>query len=235
MKLKDILESTVSGGYPDDGSTGPASDDDLPTGTTIFGDKFVPEVVPNRLTGSTIKYSPATDDWNYDEYEHAMGMGSEKSYSKTLDSLKSLLGDRLWKHTDKYNTELSPDKAKARRDSEVDQTSKLNKDDEETMDTKDITEKITTWIGEEEIINENTLSANDRKSLSKSIIKSENAQLKLKSINTNVNVTNYDDEVVLSYLPNDDLTLALVDIADSLGMEFDKKKDGKKTAFVLEK
>ena len=233
--MKNIFETTVTGGYPDDGSTGPASDDDLPTGTTVFGDKYVPELVTNRLTGSTIKYVPAADkgeNWNYDEFEHSIGMGSDDSYSDTLDSLKSILGDRLWKHTSGKRHELSPDKEDAFKDGEVDQEEKLSNDKEETMD---ITEKITSWIGDTEIINEEVLSSNDRKILSKSILMSKNKQLKLKSIKTDVNITNYDDEVVLTYLPNDDLTLSLIDIADSLGMGFSKTKDGKKTAFVIEK
>ena len=232
MKFKDILESTVSGGYPNDGSTGPASDDDMPTGTTIFGDKMIPEVVPNRLTGSTIKYSPAKDDWNYDEFEHAMGMGSEESYSKTLDGLKDLLGDRLWNHVVRKPQELSPDKEDKYKESEIDQDEKISDDEEETMD---ITEKINKWVGDETIINEEVLSSADRKTLAKAIMKEKNTQLKMKSLKVDANLTNYDDEVVLTYKPNEDFTMTLVDVADSLGMEFHKTKDGGKTAFRMMK
>jgi len=233
--MKNIFETTVTGGYPDDGSTGPASDDDLPTGTTVFGDKMVPEKVPNRLTGSTIRYVPADEKgekWNYDEFEHSMSMGSDDSYSDTLDSLKGILGDRLWKHTSGKRHELSPDKEDAFKDSEVDQEEKLSNDDEETMD---ITEKIGSWIGEVEVINEEVLSSSDRKALSKAILMSKNKQLKLKSIKSEVSIKDYDDVIIVSYKPNDDLTMSLIDISDSLGMEFSKKKDGNKTAFVIEK
>lgn len=236
MKLKEILESTITGGYPADGSTGPCDDDDLPTGTTVFGDKMVPKKVPNRLTGYTIKYVPADEvgeEWNYDEFENSQGMGSKDGYSKTLDNLKTILGDRLWKHTKDKQIQLSLDKKDARDDSDVDQDKKLSDDEEETMD---ITERISQWVGEDVVlINEEVLSAPDRKVLAKAILKSKNVQLKMKSLKVDANLTNYDDEVVVSYKPNEDFTMALVDVADSLGMDFQTTKDGSKTAFRIMK
>ena len=234
MKLKDILESTFTGGYPNDGSTGPASDDDLPVGTTVFGDKMVPIKVPNRLTGATIKYVTADevgDEWNYDEFDHSTGLGSYKSYSKTLDSLKDIIGDRLWKRTDNREFRLFQDKYKARSANDIDQTNKLSDDEEETMD---ITERINNWVGEEIVlVNEEVLSAPDRKVLTKAIIKAKNVKLHMKSLAIDANLTNYDDEVVISYKPSDDFTMALVDAADSLGMDFQTTKDGGKTAFRI--
>ncbi len=232
--LESIIESTVTGGYPNDGSTGPASDDDLPVGTTVFGDKMVPVVVPNRLTGATIKYVTADDEgesWNYDEFDNSTGLGSYKSYSKTLKGLDNILGDRLWKRTDNRAFKLQQDKWLARSANDIDQTTKLSDDEEETMD---ITEKIGNWVGEETVlINEEMLSAPDKKVLAKAILKSKNVQLKMKSLKIDANLTNYDDEVVLTYKPNDDFTMALVDVSDSLGMDFQVTKDGGKTAFRI--
>lgn len=234
MKLKEVLETTITGGYPNDGSTGPATDDDAPPGTTVFGDMMVPVEVPNRLTGMTIKYVPADDlgqDWNYDEFDHSMSMGSHKSYSKTLDSLNKILNDRLWKRTDNRKFRLQKDKYDARKDSEVDQTNKLSDDEEETME---ITEKINKYLGsDDDMMNEAEISTNDRKSLAKVLLSGKNAKVKIKSLNVDAVVTNYDDEIVITYPKNDDLTMSLVDVSDSLGMEFKTTKDGNKVAFRM--
>ena len=121
-----------------------SGDDDLPTGTTVFGDKMVPVVVPNRLTGSTVKYVPADevgDNWNYDEFENSMGMGSIKGYSKTLDDLDATLGGRLFQHTDRRKFRLSHDKWVARssgKDGGVVQRAKLS-DGKKESDYAEIT------------------------------------------------------------------------------------------------
>lgn len=237
MGWKDILETTVTGGYPNDGSTGPASDDDLAVGTTVFGDKMVPVIVPNRLTGATKRYVPADElgqDWNYDEFDNSSGMGSDKSYSKTLTSLKGILGDRLWKHTATKKFRLQTDKYTKRASNDIDQTSKLSDDEEETMD---ITERIRKFVDEEEVemVNESVLASPDRKTLAKAIMKGKNMKVKLTSLGIEAVITNYDEEVVITYPKNDDFTMSLVDIADSLGMDFRKTKDGNKEAMRLMK
>lgn len=231
---KYLKETTITGGYPNDGSTGPASDDDLSVGTTVFGDKMVPVEVPNRLTGMTIKYVPADEldqDWNYDEFDHSTGMGSHKSYSKTLNSLDKILNDRLWKRTDNRKFKLQKDKHDARKSNDIDQTNKLSDDEEETME---ITEKISIYLNlEETMMNEAEISTNDRKSLAKVLLSGKNSKVKIKSLNVDAVVTNYDNEIIITYPKNDDLTMSLVDVSDSLGMEFKTTKDGNKIAFRM--
>jgi len=234
MEYKKLIESIVSGGYPDDGSTGPASDDDLPTGTTVFGDKMVPVKVDNRLTGSYIKHVPADElgqKWNYDEFEYSQPMGSRESYSDTLNSLNKLLGDRLWKHTTRRKQHFQSDKEDARSSNDIDQDSKLSDDEEESME---ITEKINKYLGQEEI-NEAVISISDRKSLSKVLLSGKNAKINIKSLDTNASIINNENNVVISYKESEDFTLSLVDIADSLGMDFKVRKAGGKQIFVMTK
>lgn len=257
--------TTISpSGYPDDGS-GVASDDDAAPGTTVFGDKMVPVVVPNRLTGETIKYVPAADvghDWNYDEFNNSMSMGSYKSYSDTLDGLNKLLGDRHWKHTDNRKFRMSQDKWLARRgekDGGVKQTARLGdnkpthmeltKDgelnkvkgekppandywSEYNMGQTDIMERITDYMGStDEPINEVVIDSGDRKTLAKSVIKGKNANIVVKGMK--VSITHQNGKILLKYPRDVDMTLALVDIADSLGMEFEVKKSGETQHFYL--
>ena len=84
---KYLKEATHTNGYATDG-TGISGDDDLPTGTGVIGDKYVPEVVPNRLTGATKRYAPAENNWNWNEFENCTGMGSQKNYSKVIVDYK---------------------------------------------------------------------------------------------------------------------------------------------------
>jgi hypothetical protein len=137
----ELNEATTVGpppAYPDKG--GISSDDDLPTGTTVFGDKMVPVVVPNRLTGSTVKYVPADDlkqEWNYDEFDNSAAMGSVKAYSETLQGLERILGDRLFKHTDARKVRMQKDKWAARsgeKDGGVKQTAKTQDDNPSHME-----------------------------------------------------------------------------------------------------
>lgn len=260
--------TTISpSGYPDDGS-GISGDDDAAPGTTVFGDKMVPVVVPNRLTGKTIKYVPAEElgqSWNYDEFEASMSMGSYKSYSDTLDGLNKLLGDRHWSHTDNRKFRMSQEKWLARRgekDGGVKQTARLsdnkpthmelNKDgefnklkgekpasndywSEVDMGKLDIMERITDYVGVQEPINEAQIDGQDRKTLARAIMSGKNAKIVIKSLNLQANMTNYDDEVVISYTNSQDFTLTLVDIADSFGLEWKLTKDGSKQAFRMTK
>lgn len=238
--LKEFLdEATITGGYPSDGIGGVANDDDLPPGTTIFGDKMVPVEVPNRLTGSYKKYVPADDlnqKWDYDEFEHSQPMGSQDSYSNTLKGLKSVLGDRLWKHTKSKDAELSPDKEKAYKDSEIDQ--EINPEPDKDEETMNITEKIDKYLGVDgdvESINEAEISSNDRKSLARILMSNKNSKVKITSLNIEAQVSNDDKYITVVYPKSDDFTVSLVDIADSLGMEFNTKKSGDKQTFRMVK
>ena len=260
--------TTISpSGYPDDGS-GISSDDDAAPGTTVFGDKMVPVVVPNRLTGETIKYVPAADlgqDWNYDEFDNSMSMGSYKSYSDTLDGLNKLLGDRHWTHTDNRKFRMGQDKWLARRDGKdggVKQTARLGDNDpihmeltkkgelnklkgdkpasndywsEVDMGKLDIMERITDYVGVKEPVNEAEIQGSDRKTLARAIMSGRNAKIVIKSYNLQATMTNFDNEVVVTYTNSQDFTLTLVDIADSLGMDWKLTKDGSKQAFRMMK
>jgi len=246
MKLKNILLETTKTG------ASICSDDDLVTGTTIFGEKMVPVKVPNRLTGATIKYVTADElgqDWNYDEFDNSQGMGSSKSYSKTLASLKGMLGDRLWKHTDARRLQLDKQKMDARADNDIDQTARLHDDDEETKKVEenvDITDKIKTFLKDDDSIEtiieqsevliesiSDKVSSSDRRSLSKTILSGKSGKVKLSSVGETVNVDINDDKVVVSCPDHDEVIFALVEIADSLDLKFSQKKRGNKIEFTL--
>lgn len=230
-----------------------SGDDDFPPGTTVFGNKFVPVVVKNRLTGATLKYVPAEDlglEWNYDEFEDSMSMGSYKSYSDTLDGLSDLLGDRVWKHTDNRKFRMQQDKWIHRSGDQggggVKQVAKLGDDKDDYVhkaipkahkDTEnmDITEKINQYVGEVEQIEESVVDSSDRKSLAQAIMQGKNAKINIKSLGTQAVVTNYDNEIIITYPKSEDFTLTLVDIADTLGMTFKLTKDGGKQAFRMMK
>ena len=236
-KFYDLMnEATVTGGYPDSGIGGPCTDDDLPPGTTVFGDKMVPVEVPNRLTGKTIKYVPADEvgtKWDYDEFEHSQPMGAYNSYSDTLDGLSKILGDRLWRHTKPRTAELSPDKEMAYKDSEVDQEEKPKPTKgEETLDIK---ERIDRYLGvqEEEILNEEVVDVVDRKMVSRAIMSGKTTKVKIKSLGIDAVIRNDGEEVVVVYPKNEDFTLSLVDIADALGYKFNMGKSGNKQEFVI--
>jgi len=231
----ELNESTITGGYPDSGTVkGVSTDDDLPTGTTVFGDKMVKVEVENRLTGKTIKYVPADEvgqTWNYDEFEHSKGMGSYDSYSDTLDGLKNLLGDRLWKHTSAKKQTLGIDKVIARSETDIDQDTKLADDkDDETMD---IQEKIDRYLDEPEEINEEIVDASDRKVLTRAIMSGKASKLKIKSLGIDATLENDGEEVTIQYPKSDDFTLTLVDISDALGYSFDVGKNKGKTEFTI--
>lgn len=279
MNLRDKLlrEETTSGGYPNDGIGGPASDDDGAPGTTVFGDKMVKVEVPNRLTGKTIKYIPADEtdeEWNYDEFDASKSMGSYKSYSNTLNGLDKLLQDRLWKHTDARKFRMSQDKWLARKGSKdggVEQKAKTGDDDPSHMElTKggelsnvagekpttndywrevpnkqelkvDITEKIKIFLGTEdeivteeiETVNEEVLATNDRKTITKILWGGKSAKIKIKSLGIDVLFDYNDESFDVIYPKNDDFTMSLVDISDSLGFPFSTSKHGKNEVFTI--
>jgi len=232
-KFHDVLDETTS---LTSGEI--ASDDDGAPGTTVFGDKMVPVVVPNRLTGKTIKYVPAADldqEWNYDEFNNSMSMGSVKAYSKTLDDLDGVLGGRLFSHTDRRKFRMQGDKWVARKGNQdgggVKQTAKLSDDGEETMD---IQEKINRYLGEpEEVINEEIIDTADRKLISKAIMSGKTTNIKVKSLGIDATVRNDGEEVDIIYPNSEDFTMALIDIADALGYKFTTQKSGNKMHFVI--
>lgn len=278
MSLKDKLlnEGTITGGYPNNGIGGISSDDDLPPGTTVFGDKMVPVEVPNRLTGKTIKYVPAADvdqEWNYDEFDNSKSMGSHKSYSNTLKGLNRILGDRMWKHTDARKARMQQDKWDTRKDSEdtggVTQTAKTGDDNLSHMElTKDgeldkikgekpasndywrevpmkhtkkldIMERLNVFLGDDivteevETINELDISFGDRKALSKAILSGKSSRIKIKSLNLEANIRNDDDQIEITYRKNDDFTLSLVELSDTLGYKFTTTSRGQIEEFTI--
>jgi hypothetical protein len=212
-----------------------SSDDDTPTGTTVFGEKMVPETVPNRLTGGTKNWKPDGGDWNYGEFENSKGMGSEDAYSDTLDSLESLLGDRVWRHTSRKKIKLNPNKMDKRDDSEIDQSNLLSDDPndefveapEQEVSEMDILEKITGFVNEDE------LTAVDRRNITKAIMSDKSMKFNVKNMKLDVKITDMRNGTKFEYPENTDFTLALVDIADTLGMDFDEQTRSKKTVFTM--
>lgn len=241
----ELNEATITGGYPDSGQDGVCTDDDLPTGTTVFGDKMVPVEVPNRLTGKTIKYVPASDlnqQWNYDEFEHSKPMGSVKAYSKTLDDLDGMLGGRLFSHTDRRKFRLHQDKWIARGGNQegfgIKQTKRLSDDGEKTKEIPvDITEKIDIFLGdttEREIVVE-MVDLSDRRELAKAVMGSKEKKLKIKSIGKTIDVIQQGIKTIITYLPDEEITLALVDIADTMGLRFETRRQGAVQTFTYTK
>lgn len=199
----------------------------------------------------------------FDEFEHSKSMGSHKSYSDTLDGLNKLLGKRTWVHTDARKMRMQQTKWDAYKGGDVKQTAKtqddkysymeltkdgdtsrLKGDEPETYDywkevdrsklPVDIIERITEYVGDTvEQIDEEIVNPNDQKTISRAIMSGKNARIVIKSLNLQANMTNYDDEIVITYTNSEDFTLTLVDIADTLGMTFKITKDGGKQAFCL--
>lgn len=239
-KLKDYLEESTALAnaqgaetYPNTGNI--SGDDDHPTGTTVFGDKYVKSVETNRLTGQTVQWKPAEGDWNYDEFQNSSGMGAYDSYSDTLDGLNDLFGDRVWRYTDARKQDLATDKETARASNDIDQTAKLSDDDEETapVSENDITNKLDAYTSEPLV--EETVSKLDRNSLKRLIVGEKTAKIKLKEPSVEISITSNPKSVILTYKANDDVTMALVDISDSLNRTFKTLKSGKATVFMMEK
>ena len=232
---KYLTESTSTGGYPSDG-TGISGDDDLPTGTGVFGDKMVKEIVPNRLTGATVRYVPSTKNWNWNEFENSTGMGSQKNYSDTLDSMVNLFGERFWKHTTpRKSDKLHRDKEALRKQSDADQTAKLGKDKEESavepeqneVSEMDILLKIDAHLYEAD------LTPADRRSITKAIVSGKSVKVNIKNMKLDVKINDTKNGTTFEYANNTDFTLALVDISDTLGMEFEQKTKGNTTVFTI--
>jgi hypothetical protein len=108
--MKDILdklnEAIVVGNYPDDGSTGIASDDDMPPGNIVFGDKYkTTNNYFNRLTGFKKQYETDLSKWYWDEFENSTGMEDPDNYSETLDSM-----EERWPNMFKHIKKSVPEK-----------------------------------------------------------------------------------------------------------------------------
>ena len=238
MSIRKYLEeaTSIAPAFTDDG-TGICTDDDLPTGTGVFGDKYIPEIVPNRLTGATKRFVPDLTNWNWNEFEHSMGMGSKKNYSDTLDSMENMFGkERFWKHTNNRRTDkLNPEKEKLFKQSDANQKAKLGDDEnDETIEVRkqEITEMdILSRIKEH--LNEAELAAPERREITKVIMGNKNVKMNLKSMKLDVQITDMKGGTKFEYPANQDLTLALVDIADSVGMEFTESTKNKRTTFTM--
>lgn len=88
----------ITGGYPDDGSTGPASDDDRPPGNIVWAPRYVRGKYDNKLTPyNTIWRHDERGNFTWDWFENSTGMDDPDNYSDTLKSMKSLFPDETWK------------------------------------------------------------------------------------------------------------------------------------------
>jgi hypothetical protein len=94
--LKVIDEATTSRGYPDDG-TGVAGDDDRPPGNIVYGEKYKRVPYFNRLTDFQERWGVDLSDWTWDEFENSQGMEDFENYSNTLQGMKDLFPDEVWR------------------------------------------------------------------------------------------------------------------------------------------
>jgi len=91
-----IPEATVSRGYPSDG-TGVAGDDDRPPGNIVYGEKYKKVPFFNKLTDYQEKWGVDLSDWKWDEFEHSMGMEDYDNYSDTIQAMKDLFPEEVWR------------------------------------------------------------------------------------------------------------------------------------------
>lgn len=103
-KLEKYLNEAgmITGGYPDDGSTGPASDDDQPPGNIVVGPRSVRKDYFNKLTQySSIWDYDDTENFQWDEFGNLGGQSDKKNYHQTLDKMGQLFSkstmDNTWK------------------------------------------------------------------------------------------------------------------------------------------
>jgi hypothetical protein len=97
LEAIDLLEATTSNGYPDNG-TGVAGDDDAPPGNIVYGDKYKKTDYFNRLTSFQKIWDVDLSDWTWDEFEKSMGMEDFDNYSNTLQGMKDLFPEEVWKN-----------------------------------------------------------------------------------------------------------------------------------------
>jgi hypothetical protein len=101
--MKELFEKYLSeagmitGGYPDDGSTGPASDDDRPPGNILVAPRYERSDYFNKLTSyNTIWKHDEKGGWTWDWFENATGQDDPDNYDKTLGNMKKLFPDDTW-------------------------------------------------------------------------------------------------------------------------------------------
>lgn len=94
--IKKLLdEATTTGGYPDFG--GIVGDDDAPPGNILIGPKYRKSRKKQIGGVETVHYEPY-DDFQWDEFDKAVGQHRMTNYDKTLLALKDIYGDRIFKH-----------------------------------------------------------------------------------------------------------------------------------------
>lgn len=95
---KYLLESgMITGGYPDDGSTGPASDDDMPPGNIVWGPRYKRGEYYNKLTPyNSIWRHDEEGGWYWNWFENSTGMDDPDNYSEDLKKMKDLFPDDTW-------------------------------------------------------------------------------------------------------------------------------------------
>lgn len=96
LEALDLIEATVSRGYPDDG-TGVAGDDDRPPGNIVYGEKYKKTPYFNRLTPFQQSWEADVSDWKWDEFENSMGMEDFENYSNTLQGMEDLFPKETWR------------------------------------------------------------------------------------------------------------------------------------------
>jgi len=148
--LRKIYEATSVGNYPDDGSTGIASDDDLPPGNIVFGDKYKKtNDYYNRLTSFKRQFKPDLGDWYWDEFENSTGMEDPENYSDTLDSMEERWPN-IWKHvkTDVPDAERRADLTKMKKEIPDEQLGDEPTNSAEEYDESILINKINDYLNE---------------------------------------------------------------------------------------
>lgn len=125
-----------------------ASDDDLPTGNAVMGQKFKKVPYKNRLTGYNKVWDVDSSNWTWDEFENSKGMEDKENYSQTLLNLKDIIPKfnffhRLKKKVPDKSVKYNYGRTPQTKDPEM----KLSKDDVETAKVPDdIKEKIELYL-----------------------------------------------------------------------------------------
>lgn len=105
-----LLEATISRGYPDNG-TGVAGDDDRPPGNIVYGEKYKKVPYFNRLTAFQKRWDVDLSDWSWNEFENSTGMEDIRNYSNTIQSMKTLFPKEIWNKVWSRMRHVSPDDA----------------------------------------------------------------------------------------------------------------------------
>jgi hypothetical protein len=104
-RKKEIIESTWSRGYPDDG-TGVSTDDDRPPGNILIGGKFKEKKFFNKLTSFSRNWEPDNSNWTWDHFENASGQEDYDNYSRTLQTMRTLFPEETWDNVWKHMTQV---------------------------------------------------------------------------------------------------------------------------------